>query len=418
MKGLHIEKNSYLVNTIYCLFIFFSVNFFSTSNPYMAYHSGRTAYGSQYQSDHFFFNPAYLLLVVLMLSTLILIITKKYHVSTVGLFFSIICFFVSILNNSIYNNYISVIYNSIAVLIVSDIALSVCKNSSLLPQKQEEYKKLYNVIVLLLSIGALAALLFRDRYGEVNFDFSRKSRGEITFWLVLGLHIWTTVIALTMFHYKKKVSYLVPIFVVALFQLAFSNRMALIVIVMPVLFYIVFLTNSNKKIIIFSVLIAALILNYDKILFFITGGNRLDDSTSILNGREALWDFYYNSLKEHPFVGAGVNLSESSDYRGGAYSEIGVLKLFGEYGLFVGIFQLVVLIIALIKAVRILRLAKKAEKSNPIDLVMTLFYISCFIPFILESHSRILNMTDFFAWLSLYYILHKNIPYSNFSEEK
>lgn len=401
-------KKSYLSNVIYLLFFVFSVNFFCTNNPYMAYHSGRAGYGSLYQSDHFIINPAYLLITVLVIIFLKLIINRKFLISKIGIVFTAISITICFINGSISNAYITVIYNSVSVIIVSSLAMNISQNYNLQPSKQNDYFELYKIINLLLLIGIIAAILFRERYGKVNMDFSRISRGEITYWLVLGLHIWSTVISLTVFYFRKKIVYLIPIGVAGLFQLAFANRIALIVIIVPSLIYIIFLTNSSKKMILFTILFALSIINYNHIIFFISGGNSIDDSASILNGRDELWEFYYNSFINHPFIGAGLNLSGSSDYTGGAFSEIGVLKLFGEYGVVIGSFQLIILVYALFKAFNILKNIKGTNKCRPADLIMIFFYSSCFIPFILESHSRILNLVDFYAWLSLYYILHRD----------
>ena len=52
-------------------------------------------------------------------------------------------------------------------------------------------------------------------------------------------------------------------------------------------------------------------------------------------------------------------------------------------------------------------ISKNYMEINYTDLIMSFYYIACFVPFLLESYGRILNLTDFFAWFSMYYILEK-----------
>jgi len=191
------------------------------------------------------------------------------------------------------------------------------------------------------------------------------------------------------------------------FQLAFANRMAIIVITIPLLVYIFTLGNKNEKILLIMCIVGIIgFFGNDLInMFFL--GNSFDIKT-FSNGRFPLWSFYISEMKKHWLCGAGPNLSSSSFYLGSAFSEIGVLKWFGEYGIVVGGFQLCCIIVAFIKSLKLLKnISKNYMEINYTDLIMSFYYIACFVPFLLESYGRILNLTDFFAWFSMYYILEK-----------
>lgn len=397
---LQIWSIIFYINVILC-----TINFFYTANPYSAYHSGRSGYESSYISAGFRLNPAMLLLVSLMLIIVYNIIKYRSIVWTkAAMFFCFLILFVSLFNMGIINEPKTVIYNILSIMSVSIlVSYSRQEKNSV---NEISVQKLYYVITILLLLGLLFALKFPNRYGVINFDFSRTARGEITYWLFIGLQIWGVVVSLAMYYGHKKKCYLIPIAIVMFFQLAFANRMALIVITIPILAYIFTLGNISGKFMLMACVLLIIELFGKELMDMFFLGNSLDIDT-ISNGRFPLWSFYISEAKEHWICGAGPNLSSSSLYSGSAVSEIGVLKWFGECGIVVGGFQLMCIIMAFVKSLRTLNSISKSKNYDYTDLIMSFYCIACFVPFILESHGRILNMTDFFAWFSMYYILGK-----------
>lgn len=399
IQKLPIWSIIFYVNVVLC-----TINFFATPNPYSAYHSGRAGYASNFKSTEFKINPAILLLVSLsIISGYMIIKYKKLRCTSIGICFSALILIASLLNRGVINENKTVMYNILSIILVSIVVSFSYQDKTVITEHW--IKKFYHFIETLLFGGIIFALIFPNRYGIINLDFSRSERGEITYWIIIGLQIWGVVVALTLYYKYKKKKYLIPIVIVLFFQMAFANRMALVVIIVPLITFIFILGNKNEKVlfVVGGLGIAGLFGN-DIINMFIIG--KKFDFNTILNGRFPLWSFYINEFRKHWICGAGVNLSLSSFYSGIAISEIGVLKWFGEYGLFVGSFQLFCIIAAFIKSLNLLKnIAGKKEKINYTDLVMSLYYIACFVPFLLESHGRILNLTDFFAWFSMYYIL-------------
>ena len=391
----------FYVNVILC-----TINFFVTANPYSAYHSGRAGYESNFISIGFRINPAGLLLgSLIIISGYNIIKYGKIICSKIGLFFCFLILLVSLGNMGVISETKTVIYNILSIMLTSILIAFSHQETTVI--NEVGIKKLYYFITILLLGGIIFALMFPNRYGIINIDFSRNARGEITYWLFIGLQIWSVVIALTMYYRHRKKLYLIPIVIVMFFQLAFANRMAIIVITIPLLVYIFTLGNKNEKILLIMCIVGIIgFFGNDLINMFFLGNSF--DITTFSNGRFPLWSFYISEMKKHWLCGAGPNLSSSSFYLGSAFSEIGVLKWFGEYGIVVGGFQLCCIIVAFIKSLKLLKnISKNYMEINYTDLIMSFYYIACFVPFLLESYGRILNLTDFFAWFSMYYILEK-----------
>lgn len=400
IQRLQIWNIIFGINVLLC-----TINFFMTSNPYSAFHSGKAGLFSSYSSSSFRMNPSVLLLISLVIIIGYEIIKyKKITCANIGICFCFLQIIVSCINGGMVNDSKTVIYNIITIIFVSILVSyqhhekRTCNDGSV--------EKLFRLIVVLLLTGIVCALIYPNRYGIINLDFSRTTRGEITYWLIIGLQIWGIIISLVMYYRHRKKAYLIVPAVIMFFQLAFANRMALIVITIPIMIYIVYLGNGKEKILMILCGVGVIAFFGNEILnIFFLGGH--SDMATIFNGRLPLWSFYISELKKHWLCGGGPNLTASSSYLGGAVSEIGVLKWFGEYGIIVGGFQLICIIIAFIKALNILKLTTKKKEIDYTDLIMSFYYISCFVPFLLESHGRILNLTDFFAWFSMYYLLEK-----------
>ena len=389
--------------------ILYSLIFFLTGNPYSAFHSGKTGYASNYRSSSFIFNPSVVLLIILLFTFLFYWIKyRKVFVSKIAITFLFLMLFSTCLNKGVILETSTVIYNVISILLASSLALYQIKFYDC--SNINNIKRTMHLILLLLIFGLILAYIQPNRYGLINLDFSRELRGEITYWLVLGLQIWGVVLSLTLFCTSHKKIYILVICFILFFQLAFANRMAIISLGFPIMIYFLFIEKSSTKLIFLIFGLFIVVLYWDEILSIFMIGNNSDIDT-ILNGRLPLWTYYIDQAVRNWYCGGGVNLSTSIEYTGNAVSEIGVLKWFGEYGIFVGSLQLYLIIKAIKKGIIIIKyeLKKERKKINYTSLVLCFYYISCFVPFLLESHSRILNTTDFFAWFSMYYIINKKI---------
>ena len=401
------RRNVWIILAIGC-FIIYTVTFFLTENPFSAIHSGRAVYDSVYKSDVWTINTAYsMFLILVFVTALSFLYHRKLTVYKFELLFVSVLLVISIFNGSTFNNTRSTIFNLLSILCVFrlvNIQLSVNDEGSIAP-----VVKLWKLVTALLVFGIILAIAQPNRYGLFNLGFSRITRGELTYWLLLGLHIWGITLSLVVYTYCRKMSCWVVIGLIIFTQVAFANRMGLIIVCMPVLFYLFFMTKTNKKIVIVIAVIVFTYSQWDSIMGIFTAGNDISNISGILNGRDKLWMFYTEKILEHPLIGGGLNLSSSDSYTGGAFSEIGVLKIFGEYGIFVGCLQLSAIILGFVKAIKMLmNTGKSMNDTSPVDLTMSFFVIANFFPFIMESYARILSFTDLFAWFSLYYVLFRN----------
>lgn len=402
------QRNVCIILVLGC-FIIYTITFFLTPNPFSAIHSGRAAYDSVYKSDAWAINTAYsMFLILVFVTTLSFFYQKKIIAYKFELLFMSVLLVISILNGSVFNSTRSAIFNLVSILCVfrlTNLQLSVHDEDegSIAP-----VMKLWKLVSVLLVFGILIAIVQPNRYGLFNLDFSRITRGELTYWLLLGLHIWGIALSLVVYTYCRKVSCWVVIGIIIFTQAAFANRMALIIVCMPVLFYFLFMTKANKKIVVVMALMVFVYSQWDTVMGIFTAGNDISNISGILNGRDKLWLFYIEKILEHPFIGGGLNLSSSDAYTGSAFSEIGVLKTFGEYGIFVGCLQLFAIVLGFAKAIKILMNAGKSlSGTSAVDLTMSFLVVANFFPFIMESYARILSFTDLFAWFSLYYVLFR-----------
>ena len=394
---------SFLLNTL---------NFFATNNPYRAYHSGRTAYESIYTGSNYWIAPIYILLALILLNFLKLCIIKhniiidRFHV----LFLT--CFIVaSVVNGSVISSFKSLFLNLILYITIFEFSYFVADISNYRDSSAVGLAiRLNNIVLFLVIFGVVFALIQRNRYGVVNFDFSRTTRGEITYWVYLGLHVLATPSSLTAFTIRRRIRDLFPMVIVALFQLAFVNRMGIIYIVVPVLFYCFHMTNTNKRfIVLFGIVLALLFLGPEMSKALQVYIGRPTNYISLLNGRDVLWSFYYTLLKKYPLFGAGQNAVSNFVYTGTAISEVGLLKIFAENGVVVGVIHIVFLGLGFLQANSLIRNSRNNSYYDTIGLLCSYYLISCLIAIVIESHATILNITDFMAWFCLYFLYNRRI---------
>lgn len=410
-NGLSERRNQSLLNILFLLFFLNTINFFLTSNPYRAIHSGRTAYESAYTGSSFWISPAYIVLGVSMICAVWLLIkNRSILIDKIHLTFSFSFVIASLINGSVFSSPVSFLYNLLMYIITFVLASTIAVfHETENTINDESIIRFNNIILLLVAIGILFAYIQRDRYGVINFGFSRRTRGEITYWLFLGLHVIAIASSLTAYVKYRLIKYLVPAAIVLLFQLAFANRMGIVYIVVPLFVYLLFGTKASKRILVLIVVVFLVLVFWEELLALMGIETGISTSyVSFMNGRSVLWGYCLDELKKHLFFGAGLNITSQASYTGGAVSEVGLLKLFAENGVFVGILHVLMLGIGIYHAVNVIRLSKMKEMDT-LDLFCAFYIISCFIPIIFESHSRILNITDFLAWFSMYYMYKRRI---------
>jgi len=396
------------VKLLIASYVLYSIDFFMTKNPYTAYHGGQALFDVVDRSTTFKFNTAYILIITLVFALIFVIIKNNYKIILCKeMIFIVIIIVSSIMNGSFEISASSTIYNIISILVTMLLAQYENRKSEISDLSINKLRSLWKITIFLLIFGAIIAIWRPYVYGYFQLAFSRSTRGDLTFWTLLGLNIWTNVISIVLLQYTSKIKYLLPILILMFIQFGFSNRAALITLVIPFSIYLISNKKKNSKIIIIIFVLFLFIAGNSIIynFFFFGKGNAID---TVLTGRLALWEFYLNSFLQHPFFGAGVNLSTSSLYTGYALSEIGVLKWFGEYGIFAGLFLVFLMIKAFIYALKII--FKFSNNINSIcifDLMMSYFYVGTFIMMLVEAYSRILTFTDFFVWFSMFYLLAK-----------
>lgn len=393
------------------LFLLNTGNFLLTNNPYRAYHSGRTAYDSTYTGSGFFISPAYIIIIVAVFAIIrILLHKRRLRVTGTQAVFAVGYVIAGLVNGSVFSSPKTFVFDLMMFLFTFQIAgYEVSRTERGNKKEPSELSDLYRLILILVFLGIVLAYLQRDRYGVINFDFSRRTRGEITYWLFTGLHISTVAYSLVSYIRSKKLKALLPAGIVLLFQMAFANRMGVLYIVIPLYVFLLLGTNASKKLLIGLATIFLVAIFWNDILsIFGINISEAMNYIEFLNGRSVLWDYYFNAIKEHTIFGAGLNLTSLSSYKGGAASEVGLLKMFGESGIIVGLSHVIIGIIAAINGLRIIRFNRTYE-ANDMDLFFSFYYMGCILPIILESHSRILNTADFFAWLSMYYLYLRKV---------
>lgn len=390
MKDQSINKNT---NVIFLTIIFYTIvmtfNFIFTNNPYFAFHNnGDAGIGNQYK---FIINTALILISILFI--VVTIVIQNIYISKLIITYFFILVITGVLNKGIFTNTATYIYNIIAITIVMSIAYYLNK----IEFKDVNLKWAVYVYILIFFIGIFLAIFYPFKYGYLPFEFSRSTRGEITLWNLTSFYAIFPILSILVFRKYKIIFPLIFLLISLIVVLSTASRSILLVMLLPVLVYIFSSIDLKSKIMFILTMLLVLGTFFNKIVGYFL----LSDSTDVTNGRLILWQYHLNYFLKHPFVGNGAFfLKRYGDYRGVADSEIGILSIFSENGIFAGLLIIFIFITACIGALKVFG---NIKKSNNKDVFIALTFIAL-LPGVLDRYSRVLILDDFLFWISMFYL--------------
>lgn len=403
IKQYDIQKRAFLYFTaIY--YVLMTIDFFITRNPYMAYHSGHAGIASGVYSTAYAIAPSYLLLISLLATAILM---RKITVSRLNILLITLMLVSNVVNGTIWENPVNFIYNSMTIILTSCLSYLMYKHKEAL-NKSETLLKMGNFVVLLSLLGTITAILRPNIYGYFSLTFNRLTRGELTYWRVLGLYVIAAPLSLVIWERTNKVRYIVASMLIWLVCLAQSTRMLAIVSLMPFLLYFLIRWRKLKKIVAIVLIGGGLVLLRERIVDYISlgiKGPHLQESISyVLNGRLELWQYYWDKATLHPIIGNVPGIIERyKDYNYYATSEVGWLKWFAEYGI---LYVSILSFITIRSAIRAIYLLQDHTCSS-LDLLISLIFLAQIVS-LPQSYSRILNYVDFLFWCGLFYLYYSN----------
>ena len=120
----------------------------------------------------------------------------------------------------------------------------------------------------------------------------------------------------------------------------------------------------------------------------------------ILNGRFALWKYYWEAFISHPLIGCGAAISSGDLYaKIGAASEVGLLKNIAQYGM---IYLIAIMYILIVSIKNFMIAIKNVDSLGIYDVFMMNIFVVA-IATLFQQHARILNMGDFIVWYAIFY---------------
>jgi len=382
--------STYIANLVFSVF-----NFFITDNPYSAFHAGNAGELSGVYSNTFYFNVAGILVTSVIL---INFLNYRCEIKTARvpliLFVGRIVF--GIINGGIFLYPITYIYD----FLINILVLSLVINSSKNYDYKNEIKYIFIFSIITFFLGVLLALINPNIWGFLPFEFSRDARGEVTLAYVTGSII--TLPSLLVSNYKIKkftrfIIYLLLIIIVA----STATRTALLQLIIPLFIFLVLSPRSKNKLFFITIFLLTIIYYFDLIYnYFIAFGSFGPDAIDlILNGRLELWNYYYNQFLNSPLFGCGANLINSKNYDSIAVSEIGLLRILAQDGIFIALIQVYIVICAAIQSIK----SVKSNYSDEYNLFASYIVLSLIPFYIFQDYSRILNISDFIFWFFIYY---------------
>ncbi len=390
MSGRTINKNT---NVIFLTIIFYTIimtfNFIFTNNPYYAFHNnGDAGIGNQYK---FMINTALILITILLIVVTIFI--QNIYISKLIFTYFFILLITGILNKGIFTNTATYIYNVIIITLVMSIAYYLNK----IEIKDIKLKWGIYIYILIFFIGIFLAILYPFKYGYLPFEFSRSTRGEITLWNLTSFYAIFPILSILLFRKYRTIFPLIVLFISLIVVLSTASRSILLVMLLPILVYTFSSIDLKSKIIFILSLCILTGIFFNKIVDYFL----LSDSTDVTNGRLILWEYHFNHFLKHPFIGNGAFfLKRYGDYKGVADSEIGILSVFSENGLFAGLIIIFIFFTACIGAFKVFR---NIKKTNNKDVFIALVFIAL-LPGVLDRFSRVLILDDFLFWISMFYL--------------
>ena len=392
MNGF-IRRNSSLIILLIVYSIFMFIDCVLTGSPYSAWHSGKV--GAFSSSTVFRFNIAY----VLLFSAIIVFIAKGFRIykRNIGYILCLIIILSGVINGKIFTNYNTYIFDSLMIFIVSnlayvDIAFNYHENQN------EEFNLFSKIIAASFVMGLLLTIFGNGKYGYLPFDFTRSSRGEVTWWVILFIPVSLCIVTTIKKIRNEKVGlYLVSSAIAIVVVLSTSSRTQVLLFMVVLLLFFISKRLSRKKFFFIALGLVLISVLWSEIWGFFTlgAGNSLD---TILNGRYGLWQVYWEAFKSNPIVGYGTDVYVDSSV--GASSEIGILKDITHYGISFGIVFVWFVVKGIRNAYRVIRNNTSFNKRD--IFVAFLFFVS--VVTLMQQHARILQFSDYLCWYAIFYM--------------
>jgi hypothetical protein len=383
--------------------LLFLFDFFLTANPYSANHSGHAGADSNIVSYTYFIQTN-LITAVSIFCAYFYINKLKLFFPLFPLYFAIWIFFSGTINHAILEHTKSYFFDAILPFFVASIAYHDYRGI----YNPEKLRILFWGIFGFVLLGVILALIKPQVWGYLPFAFSRVERGENSLAAISGAHILLPAMALSISSLSKNLRLLVYIFMLFL-ALSVMTRTLIVYSISPLLLYVFFRTRGFARYILIFITLGACYLGFlfliDSILLSSSKQTVLEAS---LTGRYELWEYYWKQLWKSPFIGQGAFMlaSPTSTYTGLANSEIGVLKTATEYGIPAAILQSALVILANISAFRIL----KNNKSNDLEVLISLLVFTQTLEFLIQDHYRILTTENFLFWYGIFFLVFKRYP--------
>lgn len=366
------------------------VNFFLTQSPFSAMHSGKI---TNNVIEGYFIVPAYLILFGMIFAFIYKFNFKINIILVTFIFLSLIS---GLVNGFIIYSFKSYFYDVLILFLIATV-FQYTPNQITIFDSENGYKIILNLSLLFVVIGFFAAIFFPQRYGYLPFEFSRETRGQVTLWLYSSLYFIfpiLSIIALVKYNLK---SYLIFSFFINLVIVSTASRVPFLISIIPVIIILLYYYKRKSALIlafmvVFLSFFIASIINFIKNVFYVE---------DFSNGRDVLWEYYWNNFFEAPFFGKGLSFMQYyGDYYGKAESEIGLLKIFTERGLLFGFFAVFIFIISLYMAHSNL---KNIRKLDNFSIFMSFVFLSLVVS-LFQSYSRIYSFDDFLFWCSSFYL--------------
>ena len=389
------------------------INCALTPSPYSALHSGKV--GMYVNSTTFTLNPAFLLLFSVIVVYLIDFHKSKYTIKlNVGWLFAFIILLSGIINSRLFESAKTYVYDLLVILFVCYLSIrdgDIQRNNT--SQFDYDYKAMSYIMMALMMIGLILVYLASGKYGIIYFEFSRKSRGEVTIWSLFSVPVFLVIFSCIndLLKNKSKLLFIITIISVIITLSTATRTQALLFMIC---LFVTWLEQdfNVKKLFGFGAFLCIVIFGFDIISdFFLLNQSSINSNTVsvILNGRFGLWEYYWNLFVTHPIIGYGpVSISYEMGRLLGATSEIGILKNATTYGIFFVIVEIYVVLKALRNSMIII---KSKEQFKYYDQMIVFLFWCCF-PLIIQQHARILNYSDFIFWYSSFYLCYR-LPKQN-----
>ncbi len=396
-----------------------SINCMLTPSPYASHHGGKLGREVESTTTVFFISPAYITLGAEAVTVLIIIsqqrpmmIQRKLQDSQACMIFcfSLLMLLSGILNTIIFTHPLTYAYNCISIWMASLIATHDSMYSSISKADLRGLGWIWGGLAL-AGLGLCIFLPFR--YGYLPFEFSRTSRGEITYWMLLDLYLLIPVLCGLSFWYRLSGRWLIAALsaIVIVACLSTVTRSVIVITFAPLLCVMILsLLTSRFSLLKHSLILIFLLCGVAILIVAVTGtGFASPEDTISLeasrNQRFELWQFHWDNFVRDPIFGAGpFSLSRNTltitDSQ--ASCEIGALIWFSEYGVFTGAIVLLWVIKAFYRGTCCL-----IDRRGNVEigyLFCVLVFASLVIIFLFEDLSRILDWLSFLFWYSMFYL--------------